>query len=103
MTILAFVGTQFALTALLLQTHVLLSRNASPGPVWRRGAPNQVGHVETTAASEIMVHRCRRYQQRGKAAEEAANAFYYLTYEGSVDLDAIDDPLQRRVCVHPND
>jgi len=68
------------------------------------GAPNQVwGHVEKTAASEIMVHRCRRYQQRGKAAEEAANAFYYLTYEGSVDLDAIDDPLQRKVCMHPND
>ncbi len=28
----------------------------------------------------------------GRAAEEAANVFYYLTYEGTVDLDAIEDP-----------
>ena len=39
----------------------------------------------------------RRYQQRGRAAEEAANTFYYLTYEGTVDLGDIDDPLQRQV------
>jgi beige protein homolog 1 len=39
----------------------------------------------------------RRFQQRGRAAEEAANTFYYLTYEGTVDLDDIDDPLQRKV------
>lgn len=38
-----------------------------------------------------------RYQQRGAAAELAANTFYYLTYEGTVDLDDIDDPLQRKV------
>ena len=28
----------------------------------------------------------------GHAAEEAGNVFYYLTYEGTVDLDAIEDP-----------
>lgn len=28
----------------------------------------------------------------GRAAEEAGNVFYYLTYEGSCDLDAITDP-----------
>nr|XP_027094520.1 BEACH domain-containing protein B isoform X2 [Coffea arabica]XP_027094521.1 BEACH domain-containing protein B isoform X3 [Coffea arabica] len=35
------------------------------------------------------------YKQRGKPAVEAANVFYYLTYEGAVDLDTMDDELQR--------
>ncbi len=35
--------------------------------------------------------------QQGKAAEEANNVFYYLTYEGAVDLDDIEDPMQRKV------
>ncbi|KAA3476611.1 BEACH domain-containing protein B-like isoform X3 [Gossypium australe] len=35
------------------------------------------------------------YKQRGKPAVEAANIFYYLTYEGAVDLDTMDDDLQR--------
>eukprot|EP00300_Choanocystis_sp_HF-7_P011055 c17284_g1_i1.p1 GENE.c17284_g1_i1~~c17284_g1_i1.p1 ORF type:complete len:899 (+),score=177.90 c17284_g1_i1:182-2698(+) len=35
------------------------------------------------------------YKQRGKPAESAHNLFYYLTYEGAVNIDAIDDPLQR--------
>ncbi|CAI5739216.1 unnamed protein product [Peronospora farinosa] len=35
------------------------------------------------------------YKQRGEEAVEANNLFYYLSYEGSVDLQAIDDPMQR--------
>ena len=35
--------------------------------------------------------------QRGQAAKEACNVFYYLTYEGAADLDGITDPQQRRV------
>ncbi|CAI5747106.1 unnamed protein product [Peronospora destructor] len=35
------------------------------------------------------------YKQRGEEAVEANNLFYYLSYEGSVDLQAIDDPVQR--------
>ncbi|XP_042508929.1 BEACH domain-containing protein B-like isoform X1 [Macadamia integrifolia] len=35
------------------------------------------------------------YKQRGKPAVEAANVFYYLTYEGAVDLDTMEDELQR--------
>ncbi|KAL2459002.1 hypothetical protein Fot_55288 [Forsythia ovata] len=35
------------------------------------------------------------YKQRGKPAVEAANIFYYLTYEGAVDLDTMEDELQR--------
>ncbi|XP_065829708.1 lipopolysaccharide-responsive and beige-like anchor protein isoform X2 [Oscarella lobularis] len=36
------------------------------------------------------------YRQRGEAAIQANNVFYYLTYEGSVDLDAIEDPIIRK-------
>ncbi|XP_067642068.1 neurobeachin isoform X11 [Eurosta solidaginis] len=35
------------------------------------------------------------YKQRGPEAIRATNVFYYLTYEGSVDLDAISDPVMR--------
>ncbi|XP_054730540.1 neurobeachin isoform X2 [Anastrepha obliqua] len=35
------------------------------------------------------------YKQRGPEAIRATNVFYYLTYEGSVDLDAINDPVMR--------
>ncbi|XP_046801791.1 neurobeachin isoform X3 [Lucilia cuprina] len=35
------------------------------------------------------------YKQRGPEAVRATNVFYYLTYEGSVDLDAIGDPVMR--------
>uniref|UniRef100_A0A7M4E3Q1 Neurobeachin-like protein 2 n=1 Tax=Crocodylus porosus TaxID=8502 RepID=A0A7M4E3Q1_CROPO len=36
------------------------------------------------------------YKQRGPAAVEALNVFYYCTYEGAVDLDAIVDEPQRK-------
>ncbi|KAH9329817.1 hypothetical protein KI387_001925, partial [Taxus chinensis] len=35
------------------------------------------------------------YKQRGKTAIEASNVFYHLTYEGAVDLEAMEDLLQR--------
>uniref|UniRef100_A0A665U2V5 Neurobeachin-like protein 2 n=1 Tax=Echeneis naucrates TaxID=173247 RepID=A0A665U2V5_ECHNA len=36
------------------------------------------------------------YKQRGPAAVEALNVFYYCTYEGAVDLDAITDEKERK-------
>lgn len=36
------------------------------------------------------------YKQRGPAAVEAHNVFYYLTYYGLVDVDAIEDEALRR-------
>jgi hypothetical protein len=36
------------------------------------------------------------YKQLGEAAEEALNVFYYMTYEGMVDMDSISDPMERR-------
>ncbi|CAM9496985.1 unnamed protein product, partial [Ectocarpus fasciculatus] len=35
------------------------------------------------------------YQQRGDEAVKAANVFYYLTYEGAVDLSLVNDDRQR--------
>ncbi|KAJ2625433.1 hypothetical protein GGI25_000528 [Coemansia spiralis] len=35
------------------------------------------------------------YKQRGPEATKAHNVFYYLTYEGAVNLDAIQDPVER--------
>ena len=36
------------------------------------------------------------YKQTGPEAEAAHNVFYFLTYEGGVDIDAIDDPQLRK-------
>ena len=37
------------------------------------------------------------YKQRGPEAARTLNVFHHLTYEGSVNLDSITDPLQREV------
>ena len=39
------------------------------------------------------------YKQRGPEAVRATNVFYYLTYEGSVNLENIDDPVMKEVCI----
>ena len=36
------------------------------------------------------------YKQRGEEAEKAYNVFYYLTYEGMVDIESISDPGERK-------
>ncbi|KAM0901342.1 hypothetical protein ACQ4PT_020040 [Festuca glaucescens] len=36
------------------------------------------------------------YKQRGKEAVMANNVFFYITYEGTVDIDKIADPVQRQ-------
>jgi hypothetical protein len=35
------------------------------------------------------------HQQIGETAIQAHNVFYYLTYEGAVDVESIDDPIER--------
>lgn len=37
------------------------------------------------------------YKQRGQAAADALNVFYYLTYEGAVDLDRLDPQMRAAV------
>jgi hypothetical protein len=36
------------------------------------------------------------YKQRGPASVASDNVFYYMTYVGGVDIDAIDDPILRK-------
>lgn len=36
------------------------------------------------------------HKQRGKEAIQANNVFFYITYEGAVDIDKISDPVQQR-------
>lgn len=36
------------------------------------------------------------YKQRGEEAEKANNVFYYLTYEGAVNIDEVKDPVERK-------
>lgn len=37
------------------------------------------------------------YKQQGPEATRALNVFYYLTYEGAVNLGSINDPMLREV------
>lgn len=37
------------------------------------------------------------YKQQGPEATRALNVFYYLTYEGAVNLSSINDPMLREV------
>ncbi|KAL8570476.1 hypothetical protein ACOMHN_034511 [Nucella lapillus] len=37
------------------------------------------------------------YKQRGEEAEKADNVFHYMTYEGAVDLESIQDPNELKI------
>ncbi|KAI4337584.1 hypothetical protein L6164_015981 [Bauhinia variegata] len=72
-------------------------------PPWAKGSPEEfIRRNREALESEYVSSNLHHwidlvfgYQQRGKAAEEAANIFYYLTYEGAVDLETMEDDLQR--------
>ncbi|XP_037496380.1 BEACH domain-containing protein B [Jatropha curcas] len=72
-------------------------------PPWAKGSPELfVSKNREALESEYVSSNLHHwidlvfgYKQRGKPAVEAANIFYYLTYEGAVDLDNMEDELQR--------
>ncbi|KAL3340220.1 hypothetical protein AABB24_028710 [Solanum stoloniferum] len=72
-------------------------------PPWAKGCPEEfVSKNREALESEYVSSNLHQwidlvfgYKQRGKPAVEAANIFYYLTYEDAVDLDTMDDELQR--------
>jgi hypothetical protein len=39
------------------------------------------------------------YKQQGQAAQDAYNVFHHLFYEGTVDIDKINDPLTRNATI----
>ncbi|KAK9824084.1 hypothetical protein WJX72_007613 [[Myrmecia] bisecta] len=73
-------------------------------PAWANGSPDEFVRIQREALESDYVSEHLHewvdlvfgFRQRGRAAEEAVNVFYYLTYEDAVDLDALDDPMQRR-------
>lgn len=73
-------------------------------PAWARGSPDEFIRLQREALeSEHVSQHLHEWldlifgaSQRGKAAEDACNVFYHLTYEGAVDLDEIEDPFQRK-------
>ncbi|KAH7524781.1 hypothetical protein FEM48_Zijuj06G0155600 [Ziziphus jujuba var. spinosa] len=72
-------------------------------PPWAKGSPEEfITRNREALESEYVSSNLHHwidlvfgYKQRGKPAVEAANIFYYLTYEGAVDLDTMEDDLQR--------
>eukprot|EP00850_Spirogloea_muscicola_P002042 SM000007S21002 [mRNA] locus=s7:1425419:1443445:- [translate_table: standard] len=72
-------------------------------PPWAKGSPEEFVRLSREALeSEYISDRLHHWidlifgsKQRGRAAVEAANVFYYLTYEGAVDLESLEDPLER--------
>eukprot|EP00850_Spirogloea_muscicola_P005743 SM000026S08992 [mRNA] locus=s26:1003027:1021649:+ [translate_table: standard] len=72
-------------------------------PPWAKGSPEEFVRLSREALeSEYISDRLHHWidlifgsKQRGGAAVEAANVFYYLTYEGAVDLESLEDPLER--------
>ncbi|KAK1406699.1 hypothetical protein QVD17_38307 [Tagetes erecta] len=72
-------------------------------PPWAKGSPEEFISINREALeSEYVSSNLHHwidlvfgYKQRGKPAVEAANIFYYLTYEGAVDLETMEDELQR--------
>lgn len=72
-------------------------------PPWSKGSPEEfIRRNREALESEYVSSNLHHwidlvfgYKQRGKPAVEAANIFYYLTYEGAVDLETTEDDMQR--------
>jgi hypothetical protein len=76
-------------------------------PPWAHGSPEEFVRVHRRALeSQYVSERLHLWidlvfgaRQRGPAAAEAVNVFYYLTYEGAVNLDEIREPALRAATV----
>ena len=71
-------------------------------PPWAKNDPNLFikKHREALESPYVSKHLHEwidlifGYKQRGQAAIDAQNVFIHLTYEGEVDVDAIEDPVR---------
>eukprot|EP00281_Chroomonas_sp_CCMP1168_P015187 CAMPEP_0206212506 /NCGR_PEP_ID=MMETSP0047_2-20121206/605_1 /ASSEMBLY_ACC=CAM_ASM_000192 /TAXON_ID=195065 /ORGANISM="Chroomonas mesostigmatica_cf, Strain CCMP1168" /LENGTH=352 /DNA_ID=CAMNT_0053634553 /DNA_START=1 /DNA_END=1056 /DNA_ORIENTATION=- len=72
-------------------------------PPWANGSPEECVRLlrkalECEHVSQNLHHWIDLifgYKQRGPAAEQALNVFHSLTYEGAVDVDTIQDPVEK--------
>eukprot|EP00619_Florenciella_sp_RCC1007_P003338 CAMPEP_0205904806 /NCGR_PEP_ID=MMETSP1325-20131115/947_1 /ASSEMBLY_ACC=CAM_ASM_000708 /TAXON_ID=236786 /ORGANISM="Florenciella sp., Strain RCC1007" /LENGTH=1113 /DNA_ID=CAMNT_0053270633 /DNA_START=62 /DNA_END=3403 /DNA_ORIENTATION=+ len=71
-------------------------------PYWARSPEHFIATHRAALESEFVTNHLHEWidlifghKQRGPAAVEANNVFYYLTYHGSVDLSAIEDREMR--------
>ncbi|ESN92414.1 hypothetical protein HELRODRAFT_181462 [Helobdella robusta] len=71
-------------------------------PPWAKSPEDFVRIMRMALESEIVSIQLHQwidlifgYKQRGPEAIRSTNVFYYLTYEGSVNLDSISDPVLR--------
>ena len=72
-------------------------------PPWARGDPRRFVKIMRAALESEEVSKNLHnwidlifgYKQQGKAAEEAQNVFYYLTYEDRIDIESIADPVDK--------
>ncbi|KAK1364471.1 BEACH domain-containing protein C2 [Heracleum sosnowskyi] len=72
-------------------------------PSWAENAVDFIHkHQEALESEHVSAHLHEwidlifGYKQRGKEAVLANNVFFYITYEGTVDIDKIVDPVQQR-------
>ena len=73
-------------------------------PPWAKGSPEEFVRINRAALeSEFVSSHLHEwidlifgFKQKGKPAVDASNVFFYLTYAGAVDIDAIDNPALRK-------
>ncbi|KAK5575935.1 hypothetical protein RB653_007070 [Dictyostelium firmibasis] len=76
-------------------------------PPWAKGSPQEFIKLHRKALESDYVSEHLHewidlifgYRQQGKAAEDSLNVFYYLTYEGAVNIDAITDPVEKAATI----
>ncbi|QDZ21579.1 BEACH domain-containing protein [Chloropicon primus] len=75
-------------------------------PPWASDAADFISKHQQALESEYVSSHLHEWidlvfgcKQRGEQAVEACNVFFYMTYEGQVDIDAITDPMQQKAAL----